>query len=71
MRKFTYLGVRYIACIDFSGSALGSARAITPLKRRSLVLFHFFFVQAETLKAVDDENQSSEVSFNYWMMALT
>ena len=32
------LGVQYIALTHFSGSALGSARAITPLKRRSLHL---------------------------------
>ena len=42
--------MRYIARIDFSGSALGSARAITPLKRRSLryamlsILFSVLYV---------------------------
>ena len=30
------LGVQYIARTDFSGSALGSVHAITPLKQRSL-----------------------------------
>ena len=35
-RNLHILGVRYIACIDFSGSALGSAHAITLLKLRSL-----------------------------------